>query len=99
MVQKHPGAGESHDLFDLQAQLRFVTVDRASAAGRFTLLIRTACKPQAGIGDKRAASIAEISGPAMMGVAIESHHCLHCPSLIVHTGLSGIHGLVCPQFV
>jgi hypothetical protein len=99
MVQEHPGPGELHDLFDFQAELRFVTVDRASAAGRFALLIRTASKPQAGIGDKGIASIAKISGPAMMGVTIESQHGLHCPSLIVHTGLSGIHGLVCPQFV
>ena len=99
VVQEHPGAGESHDLYDLQAQLRFITVGRASAAGWFSLLIRTACKPQAGIGDKGTASVAEISGPAMMNTTIESHHGLHCPSLIVHTKLSGIHGLVCPQFV
>ena len=99
MVQKHPGAGVSHDLFDLHAQLRFITVDRASAAGWFALLIRAAGKPQAGVGDKRAASVAEISCPAMMGVAIESHHGLHRPSLFVHTGLSRIHRLVCPQLV
>ena len=98
MVQEHPGAGVSHDLFDLHAQVRFITMDWASAASRFVLLIRTACKPQAGIGDERAAFITEISGTAMMGTTIESNHGLHGSSLIVHTEVSGIHGLVLPQF-
>ena len=98
MVQEHPGAGVAHDLFDRPAGLRLVTVDRASAAGRFTVLIWAVGKSPAGVGDKVSASVAEAFLSAMMGMAIERYHGLHGPSLLVHAGL-GIHGLSVPHFL
>jgi hypothetical protein len=98
MIPEHPGACESHDLFDLRAQFRFVTMDRTSAAGRLVFLIRTTCEPLPGIGNKGTAGIAETPCPVMMGAAVESHHGLYGSSLVVHSGASGIHRLEVLQF-
>jgi hypothetical protein len=88
MVPEHPGSCVPHDLFDLRAELRFITMDRASAAGRFVLLKWTTGKPLPGVGDQGSAFIAKISGPAMIGAAVEGHHGFHGLSFIVHAGLT-----------
>ena len=98
MVQEHPRAGVAHDLFDRDTGLRFVTVDRASAAGWLVLPIGAVSKSSAGVGDKVSACIAEAFLSVMVGMAVERHHGFHGSLLIVHTGSSGSHGLSVSQF-
>ena len=84
MPEEHPWSGVSHDVPDLVAFFRLVTMNRTVRAGRLVRAERAAVESAEGVIEQRLTLRAETAASSMMAAAIDADHFRDCLLFDIH---------------